>query len=168
MVTAKKSALTTPSAPIINPWSPGTPPAAVKSPEQIAAENQAKLSEWYKVSAELNALKAKELGLRNDVVNIYFGGIDNLKEGVNKVPMPEKWVLKATGKLNRNVDEAAIPAVKIKLKAMGVAIDNLLVYKPEVKTSLYRELTAEQQKVFDECLEIKPGTPQVELVLPKR
>ena len=32
----------------------------------------------------------------------------------------------------------------------------------------YRELTAEQTQLFDQCLIVKPGSPALEIVLPKK
>lgn len=139
-----------------------------KTPAQIAAENEQRLAEWYQVQSELDELKAKELRLRNECVAAYFGGVEKLKEGVNKRDMPEGWVLKATGKLNRKVDEAAIPAVAQELATKGVSIDTLVKYKPDLSTTVYRELTEEQRKIMDQALIITPGTPQLELAKPKR
>jgi hypothetical protein len=47
-------------------------------------------------------------------------------------------------------------------------IDKLVKWKPEVAITEYRKLTEEERNRFDQCLVIKPGSPSLEIVIPKR
>lgn len=125
------------------------------------------LSTWWNAFTEAEAAKEvikREQELRKQVFEHYF---ENPQEGTNYLELPNGWRLKATYKLDRKIDEAALPAVKEQLKEMGVNADSLVEYKPSLKTKLYRELTAEQMRIFDQALTIKPSSPTIELVKPK-
>lgn len=125
------------------------------------------LNAWWNAFTEAEAAKAaikREQELRRQVFEHYF---KNPREGTNYVELPDGWRLKGIYKLDRKIDEAALPAVKEQLKEMGVNADPLVEYKPSLKIKLYRELTAEQMRIFDQALIIKPSSPTIELVKPK-
>ena len=132
---------------------------------------QEDLSQWYQLQEQLKKLKAAELLLR---MKIFKGMIKDPKEGTNTVPLAEGWVLKGKHVINRDVDQAALtvntavdPATHMsRLSANGIHVEQLIKWKPELVTKNYRTLTAEQQKIFDECLIIKEGSPQLEIMLP--
>lgn len=123
---------------------------------------------WSKVIDELDKyedilepLVKQEMELRKKVMEIAF---PNGKEGTNNLEIWPGWTLKGTIKINRKVDEAALPAVKAQLQEIKVNADALIRWKAEVALKEYRGLTAEQQKIFEQCLEIKPAAPTLELV----
>ena len=132
---------------------------------------QEDLSQWYQFQEQLKKLKAAELLLR---MKIFKGMIKDPKEGTNTVPLAEGWVLKGKYVINRDVDQAALtvntavdPATHMsRLSANGIHVEQLIKWKPELITKNYRTLTPEQQKIFDECLIIKEGSPQLEIMLP--
>ena len=127
----------------------------------------AKLTEWQNAKAEANKVNPiieKEQALRKEVFDLFFPAPT---EGTNKFDLPEGWVLKGTYKIDRKVDEQAVPAITEALRGMGVNVDLLVTYEPKLKTATYKELTAEQRVVFDQALTIKPGSPTLELVPPK-
>lgn len=133
----------------------------------MTPEQTTKLTEWQTAMAE--AVKAKpiiekEQALRKEVFALFFPAP---VEGTNKFDLLEGWELKGTYKIDRKVDEAAVPAVTEALREMGVNADLLISYEPKLKTATYRELTAEQRVVFDQALTIKPGSPTLELIAPK-
>lgn len=132
---------------------------------------QEDLSQWYQLQEQLKKLKAAEMLLR---MKIFKGMIKDPKEGTNTVPLAEGWVLKGKHVINRDVDQAALavntavdPATHMsRLSANGIHVEQLIKWKPELITKTYRTLTAEQQQIFDECLIIKEGSPQLEIMLP--
>lgn len=132
---------------------------------------QEDLSQWYQMQEQLKKLKAAEMLLR---LKIFKGMIKDPKEGTNTVPLAEGWVLKGKHVINRDVDRAALavntavdPATHMsRLSANGIHVEQLIKWTPELITKNYRTLTAEQQQIFDECLIIKEGSPQLEIMLP--
>ena len=130
----------------------------------------AKLQEWHQ--AVLAAQEAKkvveaEQALRKEVMALFF---PEPVEGTNKFELEADWSLKATHKIERKVDEAALPAVLQQLREMGVNPDPLIRTKPDLDTKAYRSLVQinpDAAHVFEQALTIKPGSPTVELVPPK-
>jgi len=126
---------------------------------------QADLSAWYEMSQELKKLRAKEMVLRK---KIFDGAFPDPKEGTNNYELADGYMLKAQYKLDRNVDPGALDALKDKLRENKINPDSLVQYKPSLVIKEYRHLTEEQHKLFDQCLIVKPGSPSLEIVLPKR
>lgn len=123
--------------------------------------------DWFNASELLSTAKANELRLRNELVATFFP--DGLQKGINKFPMDDGFVMKATGVFNYKVDEAAAPAVikTIKERFKFDAKDCIRT-KLELAQGEYNKLPDDVKKVFDEALTITPGTPQLEIVKPKR
>lgn len=130
----------------------------------------AKLQEWHQ--AVLAAQEAKkvveaEQALRKEVMALFF---PEPVEGTNKFELEAGWSLKATHKIERKVDEAALPAVLHQLREMGVNPDPLIRTKPDLDPKAYKSLVQinpDAAHVFEQALTIKPGSPTVELVPPK-
>lgn len=130
----------------------------------------AKLQEWHQ--AVLAAQEAKkvveaEQALRKEVMALFF---PEPVEGTNKFELEAGWSLKATHKIERKVDEAALPAVLQQLREMGINPDPLIRTKPDLDTKAYRSLVQinpDAAHVFEQALTIKPGSPTVELIPPK-
>lgn len=127
----------------------------------------AKLTEWQNKVAQIQAFAVnieQERKLRQEVFAMAF---PKPAEGTNNEELPEGWKLKGTLKIDRKFDEAALPAVKEAVRAMGFNPDPLVKYKPELELKLYRAMPPEVMKVFDTALTIKPALPSIELVPPK-
>lgn len=130
-------------------------------------ERMTLLQDWNTAVAkavECKPLILHEQELRKAVMAEFFPAA---KEGVNNLDMGQGWTLKGTYKIDRKIDEAALPAVKEQLRELGVNADTLVKYKPEVATTVYKTLPEQARLVFDTALTIKPGSPTVELVPPK-
>lgn len=126
---------------------------------------QADLSEWYRLKQEVSRLQASERLLRAKI----FGGLfPEPTEGTNSFALADGYVLKATHKIDRTIDEAALSVNKERYAAMGISIEKLVRLKPELTMRAYRALTDEQRNAFDESLTIKPGSPSLDIVLPKK
>lgn len=134
----------------------------------------ADLQQWYKLREELARVKAAEALLRGKIFKHFF---PNPVEGTNKFELGDGTgaVLKATHVINRQVDPGALDAMrKTQQEAVEgsntpkLNLDVLVKWKPEVAITEYRKLTDEERHFFDQCLIIKPGSPQVEITIPKR
>lgn len=140
-----------------------------KAPEDIKV---AKLTEWHAAAAELAAAKPladKEMALRKEVMALYF---PTPVEGVNNAPLAAGWTLKATHKLDRKIDNAALPTVRQQLREQfQINPDNLFRTKYELETAQYKALKAINAEAFtllETALIIKPASPTIELVAPKK
>lgn len=125
------------------------------------------LEEWYGLLDrvdEAKALIARELELRKKIVAL---GFHNPKEGVNYRELGAGYQLKVQYKLDRKIDEAAYPSVQQALAKIGFEADNICRFKREIDMRVYRDLTADVRNIFDDCLEIKPGSPILDIVAPK-
>jgi hypothetical protein len=140
----------------------------------------ADLARWYGIQREVSKLKAEEALLRSKIFKGYF---PTPVEGTNKTPLNDGTgaELKATHVLNRKVDEGALDALRQSMQPTDLGdgtflepnvpklpLDKLVKWKPEVAISEYRKLTAEEQLLFDQCLIITIGSPQVEITIPKK
>ena len=123
------------------------------------------LHKWYLMQDTLKKLKSEEMSLRKRIFATYFPAP---VEGTNTHPLPQDWVLKGTYPVTREIDPGALQANKERFLAAGIPVDNAIVYKPSLAVSVYRTLTAEQMKLFDQCLIVKPGSPGLEIVLPAK
>lgn len=121
---------------------------------------------WYNLKQQIKSLKAltdKEMLLRKKI----FGGIfPNPREGVNAHTMPDGYIIKGTYKIDRKVELAVLKSNTESFIERGVSPDSLIEYKPELVLSAYRQLTEEQAAIFDECLIIKPASPDLVIVPP--
>lgn len=131
---------------------------------------------WYEMQDQLDKLKKSETLLRS---RLFKGLFKDPKEGVNDLRLTDLYalagmpddghVLKGTHKINRSVDKAALTAnqADIREKHPGIKLDEVIEWKPELRVGVYKKLTAEEQLIVDRCLTIKPGMPELEVVLPK-
>jgi hypothetical protein len=126
---------------------------------------QADLAEWYKLQEELKKVKAREMLLRTKIFGYFF---PNPKEGTNNFELPDGYMLKGKHTINRDVDPGAFQAMREQFSQAGIHPDTLVQWKPSLKIKEYRKLTAEQLHLFDQCLIVKPGLPDLQIGLPKK
>ena len=119
---------------------------------------------WAAKAAALIDLKAAEMELRKKLFKFAF---PTPKENTNTFELGGGWSMKAVHKINRKIDEAALPAITAKLKEMGVSTDALVKWNPELQTANYRLLAENTRLVFEEALIVTEGSPSLELVPPK-
>lgn len=159
-----------------------TNPTAV--PENYLTQED--VHEWQEAQALLENCKAKEMSLRLKIFKHYF---PHPAEGTNDVRMPDGYVVKAQYKLTRDVDSAALDALKkltvadvkeqldkLQVDYSAVApdmlltaylklpVDQLIKYDPALAIREYRKLTVEQAVFFEQCLATKPGAPSIKIV----
>jgi hypothetical protein len=126
------------------------------------------ISEWFELQRQLAALKSRESLARANVFKHCFPEGSYKPEGTNNFELPDHWLLKAVTSLNRTLSIETLRALSEELFKMGVVVDDLVRWKPELDLPAYRALNDEQRKVFDQALEIKPGTPQMKIELPAK
>ena len=141
---------------------------------QVTTPTVADIAKLYEMQEQLAALKSAEAMLRRRIADHFF---PNPTEGSkdNKYPLNDGTgaILQMDHKINRTVLEPELDALKAAVREEGsnlpkLPFNKLVKYKPEVVTAEYRKLTEEERKVFDTALNIKPGMPDVKVVIPKR
>jgi hypothetical protein len=134
----------------------------------------ADLVRLVEMQTQLANLKGAEAMLRKRVFAHYF---PNPTEGSkdNKVPLNDGTGAIVQGEyvLNRKVDEGELEKLKEAMFAEGsnlpqLDFTKLIKWTPEVATRAYRELSKDEQAVFERCLVVTPGMPGVKVVIPKR
>jgi hypothetical protein len=140
--------------------------------EVPTAITQADIVAWYKLQEQLTEVKAAEAMLR---ARIFRGVFANPVEGTNTYDLDDGtgFVLKGGRVVNRKVLEDEVESYKTRMKEEGSNLpkfkfDKLIRWKPELVKSEYNKLTDEERHQFDSVLEIKDGTPSLEIVKPKR
>lgn len=127
--------------------------------------SQADLAEWYQLKAELSRVKSAEMLLRTKIFKAMFPAPE---EGTNSYPMEDGYVLKAKHTISREIDQGTFQAMREKFAEHGINPDAVVRWKPSLEVKEYRHLTEEQIQLFDQCLIIKPGSPSLEIVKPKK
>ncbi len=133
-------------------------------------EKRVLLIEWSQAKAKLAEVKPlveNEMQLRKQVMAAYF---PTPVEGVNTCQLESGWEMKGTYKIDRKIDEAALPAINVELRGMNVNPDPLVRFKPELDTTAYKSLVQinpEAAKVFEKAMISKPASPSIELKPPK-
>lgn len=120
---------------------------------------------WYNQVTQLAKLKASEMLLRKKIFTFFF---KEPKEGTNTHIMPDGFQLKGDHVINRKVDEPLYRTMIDEFVANGINPHELVRYKPELNTTAYRELTAEQQHLFDQCLIVSDGSPSLKITPPSK
>lgn len=135
--------------------------------------------DWYKLQETVEKAKKAEMLMRIKIFKTLF---IEPKEGTNKTPLPDGWVLNAQHVINRGVDEGALQALTMQIPddeltgvlhpsifaKHNISADKVFKFKPELVKSEYNELTAEQKKIVDRALVMKEGSPQLKVVLPAK
>ena len=128
----------------------------------------AKLTEWQAKVAQIQAqahLIAEERVLRQEVFALAFPAP---REGANNAELPQGWGLKGTLKIDRKIDEAALPQIMEAIRnTFNFNPDPIIHHEPKLNVKIYKSLPDEIRKSFDVALTIKPAMPTIELVPPK-
>lgn len=141
--------------------------------EEVVTVTAEDLATWFKKKAQLAKLKGEEAMLRSRIFKFYFPTpTEGSKD--NKVPLNDGTgaILQADYVINRTVDEHQLDGLKEAMFAEGsnlpqLDLTKLIKWKPELSITEYRKLSDEERLVLDRCLVIKPGSPQMEIKVPK-
>lgn len=123
------------------------------------------LPEWYLITKKIAPLRDSESAMRKSIFSMAF---PEPKEGTNSLKLADGYVLKGVYGFNRKIDNDVLTNIFEKLTEAEIPIDMLVKYKPEVKVTIYKELSEHQRKLFDECLTIEPASPSLKVEKPKR
>ena len=147
---------------------------------QVTTPTLEDLKRLYELQEQLATLKSTESMLRRRIGDHFFPTpTEGSKE--NKYPLAQLGdntgaILQMDHKINRTVLEPELAVLKTKItESQGtdaplskLPFNKLVKYKPELVKAEYNKLTDEEKKLMDEALNIKPGMPEVSIVIPKR
>lgn len=126
----------------------------------------AMLSDHEDLCQLLSVTKDKELDLR---LKLFNGAFPNPKEGTNTWKLPDGRELKGKYVINRYVNQEVLQPTLQALREHGVAnTDQLVKFKPELAKREWNALSDEAKLIFSPAITATPGTPQFEVVTPKR
>lgn len=137
--------------------------------------NQDKLLAWDHAKKALDAAKALESSLRQEVLKDFydFGGESDLREGTENLELGNGYKLKATFKLSRKLEnkngETENALAQIANFENGILYaERLVKWSPELSVSEYKKLPTNIREVIDACVTSKAATPSLEIVEPKK
>lgn len=123
------------------------------------------LADWYKMQEEMSKLRVNEMFLRKKIFAALF---PDPREGTNSYELPDGYVVKGVYSITRDVDQGTLQSCAELLRNNGIRVDDLVTYKPSLAKANYNRLTEEQKQMFDQVLIVKPGSPSLEIVKPKK
>jgi hypothetical protein len=123
----------------------------------------ASLAEHAALVAQIAELQERERALRASLFN---GTFPQPTEGTNKLVLPDGRTVKGEYKINRNLVESAW--AQLGARELGILIDSgAFKHKAALVLPKYRDLEPAVRVLADTVLEIKPGLPTFEVVVPK-
>jgi hypothetical protein len=123
------------------------------------------IDEWADLKARADKLKDEENVLRRAIANTFFS---DKEEGSATMKLGDGRSLGATFKINRTVSAEELQVLTPAFHEVGIPVDGLIKWKPELVVSAYRKLTDAQRAEFDQVLTIKEGMPSLEIREPKK
>lgn len=126
---------------------------------------QADLERWYELQAQLKVIKDEEMELRK---RIFMDLFPAPVEGTNTYTLEGGFAVKGKYPINRKPLVELIQHAAEEIRAKGVVLEKVFRWEPSLVLSEYRLLNDEQRYEVDKCLEIKAGSPALEIVKPKR
>lgn len=120
---------------------------------------------WYEVQSQLQALKAEELELREQLAEMYFS--DAPAEGTTAMDLDGGWQLKCKKTVSRRLSNAKGETTQIVSQLPPEVAEAAVGWKPELRLRGYRKLAPEHKALLDTVLTSKPGRPVLDLVPPK-
>lgn len=122
--------------------------------------SKADIAVWYQMQDQLRQLKFKEAQLRRRIIKTFF---PNGEEGANTYLLDDGYKLKGTIVVSRDIEQASLDANRKRLEKEKIPVDRLVRYLPDLVLKEYRKLTEDHRTLFDECLIIKEGSPQLRI-----
>lgn len=123
------------------------------------------LAEWQDDRRKLAYYKEQE---REKRMILFAGTFPNPKEGTQSFKLADGRTIKAQYKINRKIDEAALPATLAAMREQGVANTDLLVrYIPTLAKREWNTLSDDNKLLFSAAVIATPGTPTLDVELPK-
>jgi hypothetical protein len=123
------------------------------------------LNDWYVMQKQMAKLRVSEMFLRKKIFAALF---PDPHEGTNSFDLGDGYVVKGVYSITRDVDAGTLQNCADLLRQNGIRVDDLVNYKPSLAKANYNRLTEEQKQMFDQVLIVKPGSPSLEIVKPKK
>lgn len=150
--------------------------AAELTPENVVIVRDRLLMDWEETKKKAALYKEAELKARNVFVAFAFDptktkGTENLELGNGyKAKTVKKetvsFIKDAEGKIDINAIERALAKIE-KVEGGKVIAERLVKWEPNFSNSEYKLLPPALKKIADEIIEIKSGTPTLEIIAPK-
>lgn len=113
------------------------------------------IKEWKQAQLDVASVKAYELKLRKEVLNIYPGEI-----GSSMALVPDLGIeLKITRGVLRKIDEGILNTV---WKDLSELEQSCIAYKPSLITKVYSVL--EEGSMLSRAITVKPSLPSIKVV----
>ena len=124
-----------------------------------------KLAEWSDACTKLAFYKEQESKLRDELAKELFD--TSTDSGTESLSLPNDFQLKITKKLNYKLNnkEGQVTALVAILDPMMAQL--LIRWEPDLSLTVYKQLDAATQQLFNGCLTIKPAKPTLEIIPPK-
>lgn len=124
------------------------------------------LGRWEQVSLLCSLFGEAEMDMRK---TLFAGAFPNPKENTNVHKLPDGREIVGQHKINRRIDEAALKVTLDAMREAGVANwDKLVKFKPELAKSEWNSLSDEMKLKFSPAVISTPGSPSLEIRVPKR
>lgn len=145
------------------------PVEAAKAAYNSADEILHDVEEWKSISKWMEEAKTREMELRKKLSKFLFAEklepSGDLPAGTLKnsfLAGATRLKAKVVGKFNYKVLEE-LRETTLKEAALGEIGDLLVKPKYELSLSVYKNLTDEQKAIVNRMLEVKPGSPELEI-----
>lgn len=123
------------------------------------------LSSWRDDRMKLAYYKEQEKEKR---LVLFAGAFPNPTEGTQRHKFPDGSAIKGQYKINRKIDEAALPVTLQAMRDAGVAnTDALVSYKPFLAKREWNTLSEDMKLLFSPAVIATPGTPTLDFEPPK-
>lgn len=144
-------------------------PPINRDDEPIATDPGARymqiLAEWEDDKRKLSFYKERE---KENRLVLFAGTFPNPIEGTQKFKLADGRTIKGQYKINRKIEEAALPVALAHMRELGVAnTDALVSYKPTLAKREWNTLSIENKLAFSPAIVATPGTPTLDVELPK-
>lgn len=121
--------------------------------------------QWRHTKVHLDNYKIKEMELRKEIVAGCFS--EDQVEGTENIELGNDWKLKAVKKMNYRCVGKQEKIIATLAKLPSELSKRLVSWKPSLSTREFKLLENGQAKIVSEIVEIRPGTPTLELIAPK-
>jgi hypothetical protein len=136
----------------------------------LNAEQYAKLALWQQMKKELDDLQSQEKALRDELIaSGIFPTLDNKREGTQTIQIGNGWRIKATKLRHYNMTNSnRATEIALGYLAYGnpTAAAEIVTWKPDLRSGVFKKLVREEQEFFTEALTITQGQSQLELIPP--
>ena len=133
---------------------------------QLTKKQKADVAEWNSIKEQIDGLKGQELVLRKKLFATVFK--DPVEGSGNKADIENGYILQGKHTINRSVDQAAAHALMEGSDNVKAVAEKIFVRKYSLDLKAYRTLSDEDQNLVADAVVAKPGTPALEVKLPKR